>query len=321
MRVAMWGQLSSQLWFSWRYRRPRRRRFGKREERPARPGSPSVAMTSLANWSDPPLEPRRSKGPRLSWDFHGASRALNRMHGEESRLAVRPPSGEASEGQATFGKTHRIRAKYLQHRESVYNPDYKSNPSRATMKIGLTALALRPGCVLHVFFVQKKGDRLRAIVDWRKANVLFAPPPSVELPTGDGLSRIEDTSGLTCSESLGLHNGCADVADCFYRMRLSGDIRRYFGWPGRSNKYLKVTEVEGAKVSPSQTLWPMCCSLPMGFSWSLHSAQSANRARLNRPSSPLRSAETTDREPPLALGHHLNADNWTRAREIPRRIA
>ena len=222
----------------------------------------------------------------------------------------------------TFGKTHRIRAKYLQHRKSGYNPDYKSNPSRVTMKIGLTALALRPGCVLHVFFVQKKGDRLRAIVDCCKANVLFEPPPSVELPTGDGLSRIEvDTSGLTCGESLGLHHGCADVADFFFRLRLSGDIRRYFGWPGRSNKYLKVTEVEGAKVSPSQTLWPMCCSLPMGFSWSLHSAQSANRARLNRPSSPLRSAETTDREPPLALGHHLNVDNWTRAREILRRSA
>ena len=52
---------------------------------------------------------------------------------------------------------------------------------RQTMKTGLTALTLRPACVLGVFFVKKKGDRLLLIVDCRKANALFAPPPPVEL--------------------------------------------------------------------------------------------------------------------------------------------
>ena len=76
---------------------------------------------------------------------------------------------------------------------------------RQTMKIGLTALTLPPACVLGVFFVK---NRLRLIVDCRKANALFAPPPPVELLSGDGFSRIEaDTSGLVHGESPGCVKG------------------------------------------------------------------------------------------------------------------
>ena len=108
------------------------------------------------------------------------------------------------------------------------------------MKIGLFALTLPPACVLGVFFVKKK-----LTSDCRKANALFAPPPSVELFSGDGLSRIEvDPFCLAHGESPGLHNGCADVADCFHRLRLSGEIRHFFCLPGVSNKYLKMTEIE-----------------------------------------------------------------------------
>ena len=65
--------------------------------------------------------------------------------------------------------------------------------------------------------------------------------------------------------------------------------------------FKKMTEFEEIKVSPNQTLWPMCCSLPTGFSWSLHFAQSANRARLNRQPYLRHGVEMADRGPPLAL--------------------
>ena len=71
-------------------------------------------------------------------------------------------------------------------------------------------------------------------------------------------------SGLAHDESPGLHDGRADVADFFHGMRLAVNIRWYCCWPGVSHKYLKVTEIEGSKVSPNQTLWPMCCSLQIG---------------------------------------------------------
>ena len=107
-------------------------------------------------------------------------------------------------------------------------------------------------------------------------------------------------------------NRCADVADCFHRMRLSGEIRHFFCWPGVSNKYLRMTEIDGTKISPHQTLWPRCCSLPMGFSWSLHFPQSANRARLNRQPSLRHGVEMTDRGPPLVLskqGHNAHTSH------------
>ena len=72
----------------------------------------------------------------------------------------------------------------------------------------------------------------------------------VELFSGDGLSRVEvDTSGLVHGESPGLHYGCANVADCFHRMRSP-----FFVGQGVSNKYLKMTEVEGTKLRPINSL-------------------------------------------------------------------
>ena len=181
-----------------------------------------------------------------------------------------------------------------------------------TTKIGLTALARRPACAHGVFIVQKKEN-------CHKTRALFAPLPSVELFSGDGLSRIEvNSSGLAHRESPGLHDGCAVVADFFHRMRLSGNNRPFFLLARVSNKYLKMTEIEGIQVWPNQTIWPMCCSLPVGFSWSLYFAHSANRARLNQQPSLRHSVEMTDLGPTLVLslggqnaqtGHHLHVDN------------
>ena len=50
----------------------------------------------------------------------------------------------------------------------------------------------------------------------------------MELLSGDRLSRVEvDSSGLVHGESLGLHCGCADVADFCHRMRLSDEIYHF----------------------------------------------------------------------------------------------
>ena len=73
---------------------------------------------------------------------------------------------------------------------------------------------------------------------------------------------------------------------------------------------------ERINISPHQTLWPMCCSLPIFFSWSLYFA--ANRARLNRQPSLRHSVGMTDRGPPLVFSkqgqnartrHYLYVDN------------
>ena len=72
------------------------------------------------------------------------------------------------------------------------------------------------------------------------------------------------------------------MADCFHRLRLGGENRKYFCWPGVKARYLGVTTVEGRQIDGEQRVWPMHSSLPMRFSWSLYFAQRANVARLAR---------------------------------------
>ncbi|CAK0795513.1 unnamed protein product, partial [Prorocentrum cordatum] len=157
---------------------------------------------------------------------------------------------------------------------------------RRVARVGMVTFTRDPACVLGVFFVTKKADKLRLIVDCRRANQLFQKPPGVALLSGKGLSRVEidDPEGLL--EGLPVHLGVGDVADCFHRMRLAktagGDIRRYFCWPPLASKYAGVSEVDGVAARPDEKIWPMCASLPMGFSWSLHFAQTANAQRLGR---------------------------------------
>ncbi|CAK0895503.1 unnamed protein product, partial [Prorocentrum cordatum] len=192
------------------------------------------------------------------------------------------------------------------------DPGLQKNPRaygrlvRRAADIGLVIFTRDPACVLGVFFVTKKADKLRLIVDCRRANQLFHKPPGVALLSGEGLARVEidDSEGLL--DGLPLHLGVGDVADCFHRMRLTktagGDIRRYFCWPPLAARHAGLTELDGVPLEPGQKIWPMCASLLMGFSWSLHFAQTANSVRLGRQPSLVRSQELSDRGPSLVFG-------------------
>ncbi|CAK0869717.1 unnamed protein product, partial [Prorocentrum cordatum] len=177
---------------------------------------------------------------------------------------------------------------------------------RRVAKVGMVTFTRDPVCVLGVFFVTKKADKLRLIVDCRRANQLFQKPPGVALLSGEGLSRveIEDPEGLL--EGLPVHLGVGDVADCLRRMRsvktAGGDIRRCFCWPPLAPERAGAFEVDGVAARPDEKIWPMCASLPMGFSWSLHFAQTANAQRLGRQPALRQSQELSDRAPPLVLG-------------------
>ena len=71
-----------------------------------------------------------------------------------------------------------------------------------------------------VFFVNKKHNKLRLVLDARRANTRFSLPPRVELVSAEGLSRIvldmPDGEG-----SVLVHCGTADVQDACHRMEIS----------------------------------------------------------------------------------------------------
>ena len=75
---------------------------------------------------------------------------------------------------------------FLSHRRPAYVGLVKR-----LLKVGLVRLSTSCRCQVGIFFVKKKGDRQRLILDCRPANRLFRSPPGVDLVSGDGFSRIE----------------------------------------------------------------------------------------------------------------------------------
>ena len=58
-------------------------------------------------------------------------------------------------------------------------------------KRGLITWSRAPKERVAVFFVKKKTGELRMVIDARRSNRRFRPPPGVELCTAEGLGRIE----------------------------------------------------------------------------------------------------------------------------------
>eukprot|EP00438_Fugacium_kawagutii_P003851 Skav230672 [mRNA] locus=scaffold2185:329965:335309:- [translate_table: standard] len=121
-----------------------------------------------------------------------------------------------------------------------------------------------------LFFVKKKGNRLRMIMDCRKSNLHFSEPAPVELATGDALSKLELGDGAT------LHMASADLANAFYTMQLPEEWRRFFGFRRVRAKHVGITELSGNAIKPDTWLYPRSLVIPMGWAWALYWCQRVN---------------------------------------------
>ena len=62
---------------------------------------------------------------------------------------------------------------------------------RRCAQIGLIHFVSESWCELGLFYVREKDERLRLIIDCRRANQHFVLPPGVDQVTGNGLSQVE----------------------------------------------------------------------------------------------------------------------------------
>ena len=53
-------------------------------------------------------------------------------------------------------------------------------------------------------------------------------------------------------------------------------LRGFFASPAIEARHLGITQLNGMPVSPGDMIVPRCCTLPMGFAWSLYFAQRAH---------------------------------------------
>ena len=174
---------------------------------------------------------------------------------------------------------------------------------RRAVDIGIVDFVGWCASELGVFFVRKKDGRLRLIVDCRRTNQLFLDPPGVDLVTGEGLSKIELDweEPPDFMQDICIAFGEGDVSDCFHRMRWEGGIRNYFCWPPVLAGEVGVTMVEGISVKPGTKIWPAQKSLPMGFTWALYFAQSANIGKFGRVPSLQGAHRQSDRGTPWVI--------------------
>eukprot|EP00760_Papus_ankaliazontas_P021227 PhM_4_TR18660/c3_g2_i2/m.19851 len=115
---------------------------------------------------------------------------------------------------------------------------------------GVVAHGTDPKVIMPMFTVPKKDEHLRLIMDCRRLNQGFAPPPSMDLP------RIHDVVDYILDHEMAAQ---ADGRSYFYQFPLSKEVGRYFG--------SVLGEARGRMETVALTV------MPMGWSWAPALAQ------------------------------------------------
>lgn len=157
------------------------------------------------------------------------------------------------------------------------------------LTLGMVAFTTEPAVVNGLFPVPKPNGSQRLIIDARPANAVFQPPPPVSLPLPPDLAAME-ASGPFFIAGL-------DVADFFHRLRLPAAYQPYFALP----------PVRGPDVGRTEEwVWPMCTTLPMGWSHSVFLAQTVHEHFLaHDPAMPAQPRIGRDQPVDPAKGAHV----------------
>ncbi len=134
-------------------------------------------------------------------------------------------------------------------------------------KAGVVSFSGRPKVEIGTLFVSKKSKKLRLIVDARRANRLFKPPPNTVLGSVEAWdrTRLEPEHDLFVAQE--------HVNDLFYRLAIPTELGEYFGLPAVDPTLLR--KALGARLPDSARhalltsgrIHPIMIVLPMGFPW------------------------------------------------------
>ena len=140
---------------------------------------------------------------------------------------------------------------------------------------GLVSFTRTPKARATLFFVRKKGNQQRMIVDARASNRLFRDPPSVKLASPESFGGMEIASG-------GAFQATADISNYFHRLKIGKELGEYFSLPGISARVLNYAHFEGTLLRGDEMIYPYMAVLPMGFSWSVWFAQRASVCQISK---------------------------------------
>lgn len=130
---------------------------------------------------------------------------------------------------------------------------------------GMISFTSTPLAVNGVFTVGKDSVSDRLIIDARAANRLFVDCPPVALPDPSHLVQLQVPTGST------LYVGKSDLSNFYHHIGLPPWMQPYFALPA-----LTHTELRSIGVPVSSSVYPVCVTLPMGFSHAVYLAQTVH---------------------------------------------
>jgi hypothetical protein len=130
--------------------------------------------------------------------------------------------------------------------------------------VGMVNFTTSPLCVNGCFGVPKPDGEIRLVIDAQPANALFCAPPHVDLPTPSTIAQV-DTSQLDAP----FYVSKCDLSNFYHHIALPAFMQPYFALPA-----IKASDI-GVECE-SEYVYPMCTTMPMGWSHAVYVAQAVH---------------------------------------------
>ena len=175
-------------------------------------------------------------------------------------------------------------------------------------KVGLITFRRRARCHIGAFFVRKKHDQIRLVLDARPVNQLHRPAPKSRLATPGALANLnlsdewaaisaralratQGQVGFESGDAVGdfdVHTASVDLQDGYYQFEVA-ELSSWFSlgvtYTAMEAGVQEVWSDENRTMEPvdgSEHLWACFAGLPMGWSWALYFCHSACQSACER---------------------------------------
>jgi len=169
-----------------------------------------------------------------------------------------------------------LRADFHPSELALLNPPTFGGPRPEYVKLLKRLLQLKmisftsqPKAVNGLFGVEKDANNIRLIINAKPANLFFKPPPPVQLPSPSHLGRLYSDR----SERFWIAK--CDLESYYHQIRVPDWLQPYLALPS-----LTSDELSELGMSSSSPIYPMCNTLPMGWSHAVYIAHSIHEHTL-----------------------------------------